>query len=349
MYSKILRKLVIAIFFLCLVFTARANASETVDLSDPSLWQFFGTVSKGDTGFLLGDEDGYTEGDSCWNKWFNQVYDYDVALSIVAFKAPLTFKFRAAFDPTDYGYNTISVACLRTDITTDDFFSCTNNPPAYRTNAAVGTRWEVSDHICSGAYHSLPYECIFSGERFNDYEITVDENGYYEVKINGQTLANGTVKCDTGWYVAYAQSFDSQVDFLNGVITASSAAKVEEVLAGGEQTENNETEVGEGNGTETTCQSKIDAAWQEGFEAGKKFCKENPEECGIVQEETQETGEEACMPQECMPTFDFITFSLDIPCLKIGDEYYGVKLGITQTSPQVLMKLLSVKKKHMKK
>lgn len=354
MRSNIFKKLCIVAFCLCLV--PVVHASENIDLSDPNNWQFFGTVSPGQVGFLLGDHDGYTEGDSCWAKWTGQAYDYDVAVSKIAFKPPFTFKFRAAFDPTESGYNMIGVACLRDDITTKDFFTCTDKAPFIGTGVAAGTRWEEPNQVCDGSPHSkASYECVSVNDRFNDYEITVNEDGTYEIKVNGQHLHSGEVKCESGWYVATAQAFDSQVDFLEGSVTSGEYASVERIIASSEETEENETEISENepeteieNATEATCEEKVKAAWQEGFEAGKKFCMEHPEECGITQgtstqEECQETTTENNTLQACTPSFDFATFSLNIPCLRLGDKNYDVKLGIIQVRPQILLQVLSIK------
>ena len=81
--------------------------------------------------------------------------------------------------------------------------------------------------------------------------------------------------------------------------------------------------------------------YNKGFEEGKKFCKNNPEECGIYRDESfkegYEEGYDDCLiesiidallsdellySENCEASFNILTNTLYVPCLDIEGEYW---------------------------
>ena len=74
-------------------------------------------------------------------------------------------------------------------------------------------------------------------------------------------------------------------------------------------------------------------SYNEGFEAGKEWCRQHPEECGIS------GGSGAC---DCVATFDFITNTLNIPNFQ---NTYELDFTLVGTDP-VTLQLKSYKPMH---
>ena len=310
-----------------------ASSDVQADLSSPQEWFFLGTAdASSPQGFILGDHDGYTKGDSCWATWFGDEFDYDMAFSRKAFRAPVQLQFRMAVDPTDYGYQGVGLGCLDLNAQPEDFQSCTEHPPVFFVNTvSVGTRWENPGLICSGigvaASHS-DYDCVSPGsDHFHDYEITVNADGTYTIAMDGSVFYQGTApECPSGWWVVYARTFDGQIDLLNAQVSAAEVKDIDMILSG-EAGSDSEDETSEG-----TCNT--DQAYRQGFEDGKRFCQEHPAECGIMIPPVPTQG--ACA------SFDFTTFDVDIPCLSVGEQFFRVRLHIIDTAPKVRLELKAI-------
>jgi len=305
-------------FFLILQSTLYAHS---YDLTSPNSWYFLGTVYTSPNGFLLGDNDGYTQGDSCMYQWYNYNYDYDVAISKVAFKAPFTFEFETAVDPTNYGFNYIQINCLSEDLVDETpLLQCTNIPPISRSSLDAeiyyGKRWEEGNKICAGiGIHSRQgYQCVEENERFNNVKITMDENHHATIYVNGEELYSGDFgycEAHNGYMVIYMQSFDSQIDYLNGSIESNDIKPVRDILNGNE---------------ESATSDEYQQGYNAGYEAGIEYCQNHPEECGLT------CGQEISSTENCA-TFNLFENKLHIPCFQIGDKTYWLDLKLIENNP----------------
>jgi len=301
--------------FVFLIFQSTLYA-RSYDLTSPDSWYFLGTVSTSPNGFVLGDSDGYTQGDSCHYQWYNYIYDYDVAISKVAFKAPFTFEFQAAVDPTNSGFNYIQINCLSEDLEDETpLLQCTNTPPISLSSLDAeiyyGKRWEEGNKICAGiGIHSRQgYQCVEDNKRFNNVKITMDENHHATIYVNGEELYSGDFgycEAHNGYMVIYMQSFDSQIDYLNGSIESNDIKPVREILTGNQ---------------EPSTSDEYQQGYNAGYEAGIEYCKEHPEECGLEGE------------RDNCATFNLFENKLHIPCFEIGDKTYWLDLKLIESHP----------------
>ena len=58
--------------------------------------------------------------------------------------------------------------------------------------------------------------------------------------------------------------------------------------------------------------------YQQGFEAGKQWCREHPQECGIE------------VPTDCVATFDMITNTFRVPNF---ENQYWLEFGLINWNP----------------
>ena len=215
----------------------------TADLSSADNWYFWGTYSPEGQGFLLGDTDGYTTGDSCHYQWYGDEFDYDYALSKVAFKPPFTFSFEAAIDPTKYGYHVFFLVCLPVNATSEmfDTSQCPSNAPFVDMMNSkvlmVGQRWEAYGQICANigdkdfGNTSLPNSSCVTVDGSATFTFSVDENYHAVVYVNGQFLREGDIAgCESGYYLLLFKDFDGQIDYTWGTLTANEIKPVEALL-----------------------------------------------------------------------------------------------------------------------
>ena len=73
-------------------------------------------------------------------------------------------------------------------------------------------------------------------------------------------------------------------------------------------------------------ESDLQAKYNEGYEAGKKYCQEHPSECGMSCEGTTTTS------TSCDASFNMFTNTMHIPCLNMGDSYW-LDLGLINSNP----------------
>ncbi len=74
----------------------------------------------------------------------------------------------------------------------------------------------------------------------------------------------------------------------------------------------------------SSCDDRYDEGYNDGFEAGKEYCINNPSACGI-----DTGGEEECPVCQCSPSqdgceasFNMFTNTLHVPCLEMGKSYW---------------------------
>ena len=321
----------------------------SMDLSYPSDWYYLGTVyyDNNSIGFLLGDSDGYTVGDSCYYKWTGYEYDYDYAISKYAFKAPFSFIFKAQIQPTSYGYHEFNLYCLPENATLEDFTSCTENPPFENMEGkflGVGTRWEA-EGICASVGDDMhEEECVsIDPYSFPEFEVVVDENYHARIYVNGELLNEGDItSCKSGYYLATFRCFDGQIDLLNATLEASEIKSVEDIVTGSEGAPGpSPTPSHEGCATFDFITMTLNVPCVyigcHPYWLKMKLVETRPEII-LSLEDSDYAFEEADKAGDNCGSFDFFTNTLEIPCLYINGKTYKLKLGLTRGETKFVVK-----------
>ncbi len=110
--------------------------------------------------------------------------------------------------------------------------------------------------------------------------------------------------------------------------------------------------------SQTDLDSKYNEGYNKGYEAGKKYCQNNPSACGISTTPSTtncsseynkgyEAGKNSCESSQSSTTiisnstdncatFDFITNTLHIPCFSAGSKSYWFDFSLTNSNPVTL-------------
>lgn len=148
----------------------------TTNLLDLSQWKTYGTATLQGGTFTVGDNIGYDTGDSDhdgnpYEVWYapNQGQDYDEAVTLNEFTAPLTLTWTGCFPVTQYGYNNIVLGKANANF----------------TGAARSQQYMIMQEL--GFTARWDY-----GSGLNTF-LNPNGSGYYEVKkVTSATATNST-------------------------------------------------------------------------------------------------------------------------------------------------------------
>ena len=152
----------------------------------------------------------------------------------------------------------------------------------------------------AGSYHFIVWR------HYDDvYEIWID--GKMELQVHSDLEPDSGRNClligRRGWFNGYFKGSIAEVRLYN---RALSEVEIEELYSG------------------TQCNDKYDEGYNEGFEAGEEYCKNNPASCGIDIGEQKECPICECSTTTdgCEASFNMSTNTLHVPCLDMGKSYW---------------------------
>lgn len=101
-------------------------------------------------------------------------------------------------------------------------------------------------------------------------------------------------------------------------------------------------------------QVDIDGLYRQGYEEGRRYCREHPEECGIeiceantANGATSSNNETSSGPtvqinMECVATYDLFSNTVRIPCFQGADGVYWVDLELIRSQPTIDLRVKGV-------